>query len=79
MVSDVSGELTEILTTNFDVDSADIDPERTLDELGVDSVATIELVDILKERFGIAVDEDELTNKSTVGQVISAVTAKRSA
>lgn len=78
-MSDVPSELATILTESFDVLAEDIAPDRTLDDLGVDSVATIELVDILQEKFGIKIAEDELTNKNTVEQVSSTVAAKAGA
>lgn len=76
---DVLSELVTILTESFDVLAEDIEPDRTLDDLGVDSVATIELVDILQEKFGIKIAEDELTNKNTVEQVSSTLAAKAGA
>lgn len=75
-MSDISGYLATILTENFDVVANDIGSAMTLDDLGVDSVATIELIDILQEKFGITIDDEELTNKSTVEQVVSTVNTK---
>lgn len=75
-MSDVSSDLATILCESFDVRAEDIAPDLTLDDLGVDSVAAIELVDILKEKFGIVIDDEELTNKNTFEQVIGTVTAK---
>jgi acyl carrier protein len=75
-MSDVSHRLAAILTDNFDVVANEIGSDMTLDELGVDSVATIELVDILQEKFGITIAEEEVTNKNTVEQVVSTVATK---
>jgi acyl carrier protein len=76
LMSDVSGYLAAILTENFDVVANDIGSDMTLDDLGVDSVATIELIDILQEKFGITITDEELTNKSTVEQVVGTLTTK---
>lgn len=75
-MSDVSCYLAAVLSDNFDVVANDIEPDRTLDDLGVDSVATIELVDILQEKFGITIADEELTNKNTVEQVVGTVATK---
>ena len=75
-MSDVSRYLADLLSENFDVVPEEFAKESTLDTLGVDSVATIELVDILQEKFGIRITDEELTNKNTVEQVIDTVTAK---
>jgi acyl carrier protein len=75
-MSDVSRHLVTILTENFDVVANDIGADMTLDDLGVDSVATIELIDILQEKFGITIADEELTNKNTVEQVAVTVATK---
>lgn len=73
---DVSCYLATVLSENFDVVANDIVPDMTLDDLGVDSVATIELIDILQEKFGITIADEELTNKNTVEQVVGTVATK---
>jgi acyl carrier protein len=73
---DVSCYLATVLSENFDVVAKDIGPDMTLDDLGVDSVATIELIDILQEKFGITIADEELTNKNTVEQVVGTVATK---
>jgi acyl carrier protein len=78
-MSDVSSYLSVVLKENFDVIAEDIAPGKILDDLGVDSVATIELVDILQEEFCIKIGDEELTNKNTVEQVVSTVKAKSGA
>jgi acyl carrier protein len=75
-MSEISSYLSAVLKENFDVVAEDIAPDKTLDDLGVDSVATIELVDILQEAFRIKIGDEELTNKKTVEQVISTIRAK---
>lgn len=73
---DVSLYVSTVLRQSFDVAAEEIPADATLDDLGVDSVAAIELVDILKEEFKVAIDDDELTNKNTVGQVVDTVSGK---
>ena len=75
-MSKVSVELSDILVSSFDIPTGEIEPGKVLDDLGVDSVAVVELTDLLQEKFNIMIGEDELTNKNTVAQVISTVTTK---
>lgn len=75
-MSDVFSDLATILTENFEVDGKDIESQVTLDDLGVDSVAAIELVDMLQQKYGIKVSDDEVTKRNTVEQVVGTVTAK---
>ncbi len=72
---DIAQYLDAVLRRNFDVEAA-IAPGATLDDLGVDSVAAIELIDILQEEFGIAISDEEVTTGSTVGHVVDTVRAK---
>ncbi|MGC7101386.1 acyl carrier protein [Amycolatopsis lurida] len=78
-MSGVPVALSDILTSSFDVPADEIEPGKILDDLGVDSVAVVELADLLQEKFGIRIGEDELTNKNTIEQVVSTVTAKAGA
>ncbi|MEU6647170.1 acyl carrier protein [Saccharomonospora sp. NPDC046836] len=69
----ISDELFKILQDDFDVPREQIEAEKTLDDIGVDSVATIELIDIVQERFGIVVADDEITNKATVAWLVNTI------
>ena len=42
-----------------------------IEELGFDSLAILDLVFYMKERFGIEVEVDELTDVSTFGDMIN--------
>lgn len=75
-MSDALDILTTMLTETFDVDRNHITPAVTLDDLGVDSVATVELVDIAQETYRITIGEDEIASQSTVQQVADILTTK---
>ncbi|MGP4019592.1 acyl carrier protein [Saccharopolyspora sp. 5N708] len=72
-MTDVAGELSAILVDSFDVVCGDIIAHRTLEELGVDSVAAVELADIIREKFDVALDDEELTTGTTMEQLISTI------
>ncbi|MDS1270130.1 acyl carrier protein [Lipingzhangella sp. LS1_29] len=72
-------ELFRILHESFDVPSDEIRSEKTLDELGIDSVAALELSEILHERLGVSVSEDEVSTQNTVEQLATIVTKKAGA
>ncbi|MDV6011958.1 acyl carrier protein [Haloechinothrix sp. LS1_15] len=73
---DLPSELTSILTANFDVPDAEISPGRSLNDLGIDSVATVELADLLQQQYRITIDDEELSTNNTVEQLIGLVAAK---
>ncbi|MBM4791674.1 acyl carrier protein [Streptomyces sioyaensis] len=49
--------ITTTLTETFDLDPADVTPERTFEELGLDSLALVEMGLMLQERTGISLDD----------------------
>ncbi|MEU7432286.1 acyl carrier protein [Streptomyces sp. ISID311] len=49
--------ITTTLTETFDLDAADVTPERTFEELGLDSLALVEMGLMLQERTGISLDD----------------------
>ncbi|MFC4564523.1 acyl carrier protein [Nocardiopsis mangrovi] len=79
MMPDVSAEISTILADDFDVPAGEITPENTLQELGVDSVAAVELADVLQERLGITIGDEDLSTRSTIAQVIDVVTERAGA
>lgn len=64
MTSNVSETITAILNEHFDIPT-DADPNQSLDDAGLDSVAAVEFADILREQLGITLEEDELLVKET--------------
>ncbi len=45
------------------------DPDNTLEDAGVDSLAVVELSVLLGERFGIEVSESDIKSAATLGQL----------
>lgn len=48
-----------IIADNKDLDVASIKPESTFEELGFDSLDTVELVMAFEEEFGIAIELED--------------------
>jgi acyl carrier protein len=62
----------EMLMTEFDLKADQVAPESRLAELGIDSLATLELLFKLEERFGLDLNSDP-TPVETVGDIASEV------
>jgi acyl carrier protein len=76
----------ELLQNHFDMPADTLRPEATLEELGWDSLAMVELVVIMEERTGLALQErleGQVTLQTTVGlagkTVSAAITEARAA
>jgi acyl carrier protein len=48
------------------MDAAEVDPERSIDELGMDSLTAAQLAVEIEERLGVSVFIDDLTGRETI-------------
>ena len=64
-------KVVEILVEAKDLDAANIKEESTWDDLGLDSLDTVELVMSVEDAFGISLEMDE--TMQTVGDVVKAI------
>jgi acyl carrier protein len=62
--------LKEILRADLRLDGVDIHLEAALDEVGLDSLALVELSMALSSRLAIEIAEHELMNIQTVNQIV---------
>lgn len=60
-----------IINDQLNIDVDDVTEETSLkDDLGADSLDLFELVMAFEEEFGVEIDQDEIENIDTVGDVI---------
>ncbi len=62
----------QIVAGRFDLDAAELTPERTLDSLGVDSLGVFEVIFEAEEIFHIRVDNDQI-DIATIGDVVALI------
>lgn len=72
----VHDDLMTALTGKFEVDAEQIHPDRTLTDLGLDSLAVVELYVTLQEQWRVRLEEDETAGNMTIRQFCAAVTAQ---
>ena len=60
----------DVLSTIASIDASEVAPERTLAELGLDSLATLELIVATEDRFGVLIPDDVWARFRTVGDVV---------
>ena len=77
---DVLAKMQELIGEQFAVDAEEITMETSFEEdLGADSVDLVELVMAMEEEFDIGeVQEDELTELKTVGDIVQFLGGKLS-
>ena len=75
----VEERVKKIIAEQLGVEEDEVTPEASfVEDLGADSLDTVELVMALEEEFGVEVPEEELAEVKTVGQAYELVTNKLS-
>ncbi len=70
-MSDISVKVTAIIVDKLGVDEGEVKPEASFtNDLGADSLDTVELIMEFEKEFNIAIPDDQAENISTVGQAV---------
>ena len=76
-MSNIEERVKKIVIEQLGVKEEDVTTSASfVDDLGADSLDTVELVMALEEEFGIEVPESELEGVDTVGKAFALVSAK---
>ena len=69
---DIASKVKEITSEQLGVDLSQITPEaKFVDDLGADSLDTVELVMALEEEFDLEISDEEAEKLTTVDRVVS--------
>lgn len=70
-MSDVSSKVTEIIVDKLGVDEGEVNAEASFtNDLGADSLDTVELIMEFEKEFNIAIPDDQAEKINTVGQAV---------
>lgn len=76
----VEEKVKEIIAEQLGVKKEEIKPESSfIDDLGADSLDTVELVMALEEEFGVEIPDEDAEKMTTVGDSIKYIDSKKSA
>ena len=71
-MSDITSRVKAIIVDKLGVDEKEVTPEASFtNDLGADSLDTVELNMEFEKEFNIAIPDDQAENISTVGQAIA--------
>ena len=77
MADDVAGKVKKIVADHLGIDDAKVIEEASfIDDLGADSLDTVELVMAFEEEFGSEISDSEAEKILTVGDAIKFVESK---
>jgi acyl carrier protein len=76
-MADVDAKVKKIISEQLGVPEADVKPEASfVNDLGADSLDTVELVMALEEEFGIEIPDEDAEKIGTVQNAIEYIKAK---
>ena len=76
-MSDIAGRVTKIVVEHLGVeDSKVVDSASFIDDLGADSLDTVELVMAFEEEFGSEISDSEAEKILTVGDAVKFIEGK---
>jgi acyl carrier protein len=75
-MSDISAKVRDIIVDKLGVDASEVTAEASFtNDLGADSLDTVELIMEFEKEFNIAIPDDQAEKISTVGQAIEYIKA----
>ena len=76
-MADVDAKVKKIIAEQLGVPEGDVKPEASfVNDLGADSLDTVELVVALEEEFGVEIPDEDAEKIATVGNAIEYIKAK---
>ena len=77
-MSDIAGRVTKIVVEHLGVEESKVvDSASFIDDLGADSLDTVELVMAFEEKFGIEIPDDAAETIQTVQNAIDYIESKK--
>jgi acyl carrier protein len=74
-MSDISSKVTAIIVDKLGVDESEVTTEASFtNDLGADSLDTVELIMEFEKEFNIAIPDDQAEKIATVGQAVDYIT-----
>ena len=75
----IQDKITEIIVEQLGVKPEEVTPEASfVDDLGADSLDTVELVMALEEEFGVEIPDEDAEKMTNVGEAVRYVEEKAS-
>jgi acyl carrier protein len=75
----VFDEVKEIIVDHLAVDADEVKMESSfVDDLGADSLDTVEMIMALEEKFGVTIEDSEAEKLNTVGDAVRFIEANKS-
>ena len=71
-MSEIASKVKSIIVDKLDVEESEVTPEASFtNDLGADSLDTVELIMEFEKEFNISIPDDQAENITTVGQAVA--------
>jgi acyl carrier protein len=71
-MSEIAEKVKKIIVDKLGVDSSEVTPEASFtNDLGADSLDTVELIMEFEKEFNVSIPDDQAENIGTVGQAVA--------
>lgn len=70
---DTLSSITEVAAKQFGGDAQTIDPDATVDQLGIDSLGFLEFLFELEDKLGIPIPQEAVTNVRTLRELATVI------
>ncbi len=78
-MSDIAGKVREIIVDKLGVEDSEVTPEASFtNDLGADSLDTVELIMEFEKEFNVSIPDDAAEKISTVGEAVAYIEDKMS-
>jgi len=75
---DVTAKVKEIIVEELGVDASEVTPDaKFIEDLGADSLDTVELIMKFEEEFDLEIEDDDAEKLTTVGEAINFLKGKQ--
>jgi acyl carrier protein len=78
-MSDLRDRLNALLIAKCEVEPGALEADQTLEGLGLDSLDIVKLATAMEGEFGVELDEEELLDDITLGDLVELLEARMSA
>ena len=78
-MSDLRDRLNALLIAKCEVEPGALEADQTLEGLGLDSLDIVKLATAMEGEFGVELDEEELLDDITLGDLVELLGARMSA
>jgi acyl carrier protein len=75
-MTDTFDAVVELLSARFDIEPEIVTMTATFDDIDLDSLSQIELGTAIKKKFGVEINDDELAEMVTIGDVVDSLAGK---